>query len=580
MLPTRFTNRQNSTPTGISARMSARVSVPRRMLATVAALSLALLGLGVGLATPAAAAGGSAGPTPFGCNAATSPGVMHCLGYTSDRRAERTGNARSQTTGSSTTVGYIPSQLRSAYNLTATGSSSETVAIVDAYNDPNAASDLATYRSAYGLAACTAASGCFKQESETGTSSLPSTDYGWSEEESLDLDMVSAICPGCHILLVEASSATEADLDTAENTAAATSGVVAISNSWAAPSPPARPPMTRRSTTTAWRSPRAPATAATARSARRLPVRHRGRRHQPQQGLERPRLDRIRVVDVVHRGHRLRLLRRRGAALLADSLRLPAGCSKRIVADVSAVADPATGVAVYDTANSCGTSSWATCSSRWAWSPAPTAGSSRRHQRRLPHHRLRLRPGRQHLRPQQRLLPLQPHLRPQRRDLRLHQHLHPRLPLHRRTRLRRPHRPRHPERNRGVLRIPLLLLRGPGCRRIATAAGAAVFGLWLAVSGRPYLRRRHCAALRIGSYVRALLIPPTHPLALRAPYVRFAPSGVTPCGLEPRLRRRTLAELAPRHLRRTRHLRDSEILRWSYSAAAVSGSGGQPPIGA
>ncbi|HET9171076.1 MAG TPA: peptidase S8, partial [Actinospica sp.] len=192
---------------------------PRRLIATTASFALALLGLGVGLAAPAEAAGTTAGGLlPFGCNAATSPGVMHCLGYTAKSTRGSSSRARFQTTGSSTGSGYTPSQLRSAYKLTTTGSSTETVAIVDAYNDPNAAADLAVYRSAYGLPACTAASGCFKQESQTGsTTSLPSTDYGWAEEESLDLDMVSAICQSCHILLVEAASANESDLDAAEN---------------------------------------------------------------------------------------------------------------------------------------------------------------------------------------------------------------------------------------------------------------------------------------------------------------------------------------------------------------------------
>ena len=339
--------------------MSARVSVPRRVLATVAALSLALLGLGVGLATPAAAAGGSTGPTPFGCNAATSPGVMHCLGYTSDRRAERSGNARSQTTGSSTTVGYIPSQLRSAYNLTATGSSSETVAIVDAYNDPNAASDLATYRSAYGLAACTAASGCFKQESETGTSSLPSTDYGWSEEESLDLDMVSAICPGCHILLVEARSATEADLVTAENTAAATSGVVAISNSWGGTE------SSSETTDDAAFNHHGVAITASSGDSGYGPIWPAASPYVTAVGgtsLSKASNTRGWTETVWSTSS----TEGTGSGCSAyeaqpswqTSLNLPAGCSKRIVADVSAVADPATGVAVYDTANSCGTSSW------------------------------------------------------------------------------------------------------------------------------------------------------------------------------------------------------------------------------
>ena len=129
--------------------------------------------------------------------------------------------------------GYGPCDLQSAYNLftASSASSTATVAIVDAYNDPDAAADLATYRSEFGLPACTTASGCFRQVSETGTSSLPSNNGSWSQEISLDLDMVSAICPNCHILLVEATSAGNSDLATAVNEAAKL-GANAISNSY------------------------------------------------------------------------------------------------------------------------------------------------------------------------------------------------------------------------------------------------------------------------------------------------------------------------------------------------------------
>src|SRR5439155_11691752 len=93
--------------------------------------------------------------------------------------------------------------------------------------------DLAAYRKAYGLSACTTANGCFKKVNQSGAKSpLPSGDYGWAEEISLDLDMVSATCPSCHILLVEANSANSTDLGKAEDTAAKHSGVVAISNSF------------------------------------------------------------------------------------------------------------------------------------------------------------------------------------------------------------------------------------------------------------------------------------------------------------------------------------------------------------
>ena len=108
-------------------------------------------------------------------------------------------------------------------------------AVVAAYDNPTAEADLATYRSQFGLPACTSASGCFTKINETGAASpLPPPDSGWSTEISLDLDMVSALCPDCHILLVEASTPTSTNLGTAVNTAAAR-GAVAITNSYGAP---------------------------------------------------------------------------------------------------------------------------------------------------------------------------------------------------------------------------------------------------------------------------------------------------------------------------------------------------------
>jgi subtilase family serine protease len=134
-------------------------------------------------------------------------------------------------------TGYGPSQLQAAYDLTsASGSdgSGTTVAVVDAYNDPTAASDLAEYRSAAGLPALT--SGQFTVYNQEGeTSPLPSeapADDDWTLEESLDVDMVSAICPLCKIDLVEANNDTGNGLYVAEETAATTLGAKYISNSW------------------------------------------------------------------------------------------------------------------------------------------------------------------------------------------------------------------------------------------------------------------------------------------------------------------------------------------------------------
>ncbi|MBR7837961.1 putative Ig domain-containing protein [Actinospica durhamensis] len=130
-------------------------------------------------------------------------------------------------------VGYGPSQLQSAYNLTsasAADGSGRTVAIVDAYNDPTAASDLAAYRSAAGLPTVPS----FKVVNQNGaTSPLPSTapsSDDWTLEESLDVDMASAVCPLCNIVLVEANDDTSDGLYVAENTAASLAGYV--SNSW------------------------------------------------------------------------------------------------------------------------------------------------------------------------------------------------------------------------------------------------------------------------------------------------------------------------------------------------------------
>ncbi len=132
-------------------------------------------------------------------------------------------------------AGLSPCQLQDAYELPSqvTGGG-RTVAIVDAYDDPKAESDLAVYRAAYGLPACTTANGCFAKLNQSGVAgSYPTANAGWSEEISLDLDTVSAICPYCHIVLVEAKSSSVANLAVAEGVAAGRTPT-AISNSWGA----------------------------------------------------------------------------------------------------------------------------------------------------------------------------------------------------------------------------------------------------------------------------------------------------------------------------------------------------------
>jgi subtilase family serine protease len=138
----------------------------------------------------------------------------------------------SQPFGVNAPSGYGPQDLQSAYKLpSSTAGAGQTVAIVDAFDDPTAESDLAQYRSFYGLPPCTTANGCFRKVDQTGGTLYPAPSPDWDLEISLDLDMVSATCPNCHILLVEATTNLDIDLYAAEDTAARL-GANAISNSW------------------------------------------------------------------------------------------------------------------------------------------------------------------------------------------------------------------------------------------------------------------------------------------------------------------------------------------------------------
>ena len=133
--------------------------------------------------------------------------------------------------------GLSPSDLRSAYDIPETGGSGQTVAIVDKLDDPNAEADMNVYRKKYGLPACTTESGhlkgCFKKVNLKGEeANYPAADKDrWGTEVSVDLDMVSAICSECHILLIETGSGVE-EMDEAQNEAA-TLGATEISDSWA-----------------------------------------------------------------------------------------------------------------------------------------------------------------------------------------------------------------------------------------------------------------------------------------------------------------------------------------------------------
>jgi subtilase family serine protease len=162
------------------------------------------------------------------CPANQGPGMARCFAHiVTDSR----GNVIANITPS----GLNPTQLRAAYSISpATGSlgSGATVAIVDAYGYPSAAADLVKYRTLFGLGTCSTgtATGCFLTiVNQNGGTSLPQTNTGWDQEQALDLDMVSSMCPSCQILLVQASSATFANLAAAVSYAAAHAHVVSNS---------------------------------------------------------------------------------------------------------------------------------------------------------------------------------------------------------------------------------------------------------------------------------------------------------------------------------------------------------------
>ncbi len=245
-------------------------------------------------------------------------------------------------------TGLSPTQIQSAYKLAGLRSGGRTVAIVDAFDDPRAASDLAAFRRAYGLAPCTSASGCFRKVNQAGGAApLPAGDYGWAAEISLDLDAVSSACPDCHILLVEAKSANTPDLVAAEDTAARL-GAVAISNSYGGAEDSTILPADSH-----FNHPGVAITASSGDSG---------------YGVSWPASSRY-VTGVGGttlasagnpRGWTETAWSGAGSGCSAyepkPAWQQDPGCAKRTVADVSAVADPNTGLGVYDTYNSCGSS--------------------------------------------------------------------------------------------------------------------------------------------------------------------------------------------------------------------------------
>ena len=324
----------------------------RGIAASAAAATLAMFGLAAAAAPAGAATSPTAGQDYRHTCAAEPAGSASCLALV--RTDVKPQLAHPNAVPLATVSGYGPTQLQSAYNLAsaaAANGAGETVAVVDAYDYPSAQSDLNTYRSQFGLAAC--GTGCFSKINENGQASpLPSpapASDDWTGEEALDIDMVSAVCPNCHILLVEATSPTNDDLGKAVN-AAVNAGAKFVSNSYGGDE------ASNDSTydTEYYNHPGVAVTASSGDSG---------------YGVEYPAASQY-VTSVGGTALSTSSNSRgwtesvwstsstegAGSGCSKDdakpSWQTDTGCTKRTVSDVSAVADPATGVAVYDTYNS------------------------------------------------------------------------------------------------------------------------------------------------------------------------------------------------------------------------------------
>lgn len=238
--------------------------------------------------------------------------------------------------------GYHPADIQKAYRLPSSSAGyGQTIGIVVAYDDPRAESDLAVYRSRFGLGACSSATGCFRKVAQDGASALPAGDQNWGQETSVDLDMASAVCPHCKILLVEAASSNVGDLIAALKTAVA-QGASVVSNSYTALEQP-----TLVAYDSELNNPGVPIVAGAGDSGF---------------GVGWPASSRY-VTAVGGTTLKRSLFSSRGfwetawagtgsgcsAYIGKPDWQTDSGCTMRTVTDVAAVADPNTGVSVYDT---------------------------------------------------------------------------------------------------------------------------------------------------------------------------------------------------------------------------------------
>ncbi|MBG7702404.1 carboxypeptidase regulatory-like domain-containing protein [Streptomyces sp. MC1] len=270
--------------------------------------------------------------------------TARCYALISTESTQRTMSAAAGPAATALT----PDDIRSAYDLP-DGGKGRTVAIVDAGGYSSAEADLAVFREQFGLPACTTDNGCFRKVDQRGGVDYPADDLGWAEETALDLDAVSSACPACRLLLVEADSAAAYDLGAAVRTAVAL-GAKYVSNSYGIPGEDPE-----QATLDAWKQPGVVVTASAGDTAN---------------VVNWPASD----PDVISVGG-TRLTRDTGTARgwtesawsasgsgcsayeprPAYQQDVATSCARRAISDISAVADPHSGLAVYD---SLGHSGW------------------------------------------------------------------------------------------------------------------------------------------------------------------------------------------------------------------------------
>jgi subtilase family serine protease len=300
------------------------------------------------------------------CHKPTDPEKASCLAL---QRTDIGRGAHPKATASYE-KGYTPSDLRSAYLLGApeiqAGGSGKTIAIVDAYDNPNALQDLKVYRQQFGLATGPTITkmnqnGQVLQTLKTTTGTItkktgtaPSPSVGWGREIALDLDMASAICPSCNILLVEAKSNSFANLGAAVNKAAQQTvvpNVASISNSYGA-----KEFLGEGNYQSYYNHPGIAITVSSGDNG---------------YGVEFPAASRYVTAvggtsltrnNTTIRGWSESAWSGAGSGCSAyiakPAWQTDRGCANRTVADVSAVADPNTGVAVYNSYGSTGGANW------------------------------------------------------------------------------------------------------------------------------------------------------------------------------------------------------------------------------